>query len=198
MIFLCLASQSESTDVYRRVRISQDKTKLYTDTKRHAATPTVRVGDFVRTRIPVRSHKLAPMWSEPQRVVAICGPSVVVENGRRWNIASCLLHRPLLKSAPQARLLTDTNNATSQASHKGSAAPTVSNTPDTVPPLLYEFRSTPAQPVAREPAAVAAANAADSVPFPLQAVRRSTRPSVPPQRLGFDSKRGEMWCMALV
>jgi hypothetical protein len=71
--------------------------------RRHRAkTPHIKPGDFVRIKLPVVSHKLAPRYSEPRAVVKAAGNTVWLQNGQRWNVRRCLLHRSVLKQpAPE-------------------------------------------------------------------------------------------------
>jgi hypothetical protein len=84
--------------VRRRVRFSQEEAKCYADKHRNAKVPTIQAGDYVRVSKQSVPHKLAPVWSKPLRVSKVNGASLLLENGQRWNVRKCLLHKPALKN----------------------------------------------------------------------------------------------------
>ena len=60
---------------------------------RHRAVPhSVKSGDYVRIRLPTRSHKLSPTYSEPCQVLKASGHTVWLSNGQRWNVRRCMFH----------------------------------------------------------------------------------------------------------
>ena len=57
----------------------------------------IRAGDSVRVRLPVRSHKMAPNYSEPLRVRKANGTTVWSDNGQRWSRRRCIKHQQAVK-----------------------------------------------------------------------------------------------------
>ena len=84
--------------VKKRVHFQHQKYAEYYDQKKHVKPHIIMVGDLVRIKIQSKSHKLEPDWSEPVKVVALCGESSVrLSNGKTWNVRDCLLHKPVLR-----------------------------------------------------------------------------------------------------
>ena len=70
----------------------QELSNVYTDKNIHAKPTQVIVGDYVRTKRPVKHDKLEPTWSEKTfKVIAIKGGTLTLDNGQRWNVAKCIL-----------------------------------------------------------------------------------------------------------
>ena len=95
------AAQS-SQSVRSKVSFAQSRMSADHDRRHRAKLPLIKSGDFVRIRLPIVSHKLAPRYSEPRAVVKAAGNTVWLQNGQRWNVRRCLLHRSVLKQpAPE-------------------------------------------------------------------------------------------------
>ena len=58
-----LIQSTEREKVAKHVSFKQELTKVYTDKKRHAKPTQVIIGDYVRTKRPVKHEKLEPTWS---------------------------------------------------------------------------------------------------------------------------------------
>jgi hypothetical protein len=91
-------SKSPSTSsVVERVRFKQAQMSGKYDSKMHASKTKIKAGDFVRLLLPRRNHKLAPVYSNPYKVRRVAGNCVTLENGQKWNVRRCLLHKSILK-----------------------------------------------------------------------------------------------------
>lgn len=86
-----------SQSVKSKVTFAQSRMSADHDRRHRAKTPNIKCGDFVRIKLPIVSHKLAPRYSEPRAVVKAAGNTVWLQNGQRWNVRRCLLHRSTLK-----------------------------------------------------------------------------------------------------
>ena len=58
----------------------------------------VKAGDLVQMKLSNRSHKLAPVYSEPRRKTKANENTVWLDNGQRWSLRRCLLHHSSLRS----------------------------------------------------------------------------------------------------
>ena len=68
------------------IRRKQERTKAYTDKRRHSRDTSMKRGYWVRTKRPIRKHKLASSLSYPKRIAKKVGPNTfVLEDGSRWN-----------------------------------------------------------------------------------------------------------------
>ena len=91
-----------SQSVRSKVSFAQSRMSADHDRRHRSKSPLIKLGDFVRIRLPIVSHKLAPRYSEPRAVVKAAGNTVWLQNGQRWNVRRCLLHRSVLKQpAPE-------------------------------------------------------------------------------------------------
>ena len=91
-----------SQSVQGKVSFAQSRMSADHDRRHRAKTPLIKSGDFVRIKLPIVSHKLAPKYSEPRAVVKAVGNTVWLQNGQRWNVRRCLLYRSILKQpAPE-------------------------------------------------------------------------------------------------
>ena len=97
-----LPNQSTPSVIAARVRFKQQQLADHHDRKYRAKLSTVKAGDLVRIKLPNRSHKLAPVYSEPRRVTKANETTVWLDNGQRWNLRRCLLHRSSLRSTEQS------------------------------------------------------------------------------------------------
>jgi len=86
----------------RQVRFSLKEVKA-SRSSRVAKTVDIRPGDSVRIRIPVRSHKLSPDYSEPLRVRKANETTVWLENGQRWSRRRCIKHQPAMRQPVPAQ-----------------------------------------------------------------------------------------------
>ena len=84
------SATSSTPDVAKRVKFAQEKSKTYTDSVRHAKTPSFRVGEFVRTLRPFRRHKLDAKWSKPKKIVSVRNATLTLEDGKKWNVRKCI------------------------------------------------------------------------------------------------------------
>ena len=76
------------------IRRKQERTKAYTDKRRHSRDTSMKRGDWVRTKRPIRKHKLASSSSYPKRIAKKAGPNTfVLEDGSRWNSRRCIRSR---------------------------------------------------------------------------------------------------------
>ena len=97
---LPLSTAPSSQSVKSKVSFAQSRMSADHDRRYRAKSPQIKSGDFVRIKLPIVSHKLAPRYSEPRAVVKAAGNTVWLQNGQRWNVRRCLLHRPVLKQPP--------------------------------------------------------------------------------------------------
>ena len=97
-----LPDQSTPSKIAARVRFKQQLAADYHDRKYRAKLSSVKAGDLVRIKLPNRSHKLAPVYSEPRRVTKANETTVWLDNGQRWSLRRCLLHRSSLRSTEQS------------------------------------------------------------------------------------------------
>ncbi len=88
--------------VRSKVSFAQNRMSADHDRRHRAKASIIKPGDFVRIRLPVVPHKLAPRYSEPRAVVKAAGNTVWLQNGQRWNLRRCLLHRSVLKQSTPA------------------------------------------------------------------------------------------------
>jgi hypothetical protein len=98
--------------VRKRVEVKQAEMTRRHDERVHAKASTIKPGDEVRIRLPRQSHKLANRYSEPRKVVQSSRHTVWLENGQRWNVRRCLLHR----SSVSATQSTDSSRVTADPS----------------------------------------------------------------------------------
>ena len=76
------------------IRRKQERTKPYTDKRRHSRDTSMKLGDWVRTKRPIRKYKLASSLSYPKRIAKKAGPNTfVLEDGPRWNSRRCIRSR---------------------------------------------------------------------------------------------------------
>ena len=77
-----LIKPTEREKVAKHVSFKQELSKVYMDKKRHAKPTQVIVGDFVRTKKPVKHDKLEPTWFEKTfKIIAIKGGTQTLDNG---------------------------------------------------------------------------------------------------------------------
>ena len=86
------SKEIEHPKVQQRVRIAQDKMARNFNARHRAVPYSFKSGDYVRIRLPTRSHKLSPTYSEPRQVLKASGHTVWLSNGQRWNVRRCILH----------------------------------------------------------------------------------------------------------
>jgi len=95
-------TKQSSQSVRSKVSFAQSRMSDDHDLRHRAKLPLIKSGDFVRIKLPIVSHNLAPKYSEPRAVVKAAGNTIWLQNGQRWNVRRCLLHRSVLKeSAPE-------------------------------------------------------------------------------------------------
>ena len=76
------------------IRRKQERTKAYTDKRRHSQDTSMKRGDRVRTKRPIRKHKLGSSLSYSKRFAKKIGPNTfVLEDGSRWNSRRCVRSR---------------------------------------------------------------------------------------------------------
>ena len=76
------------------IRRQQERTKAYTDKRRHSRDTSMKRGDWVRPKRPLRKHKLASSLSCLKRIAKKAGPNTfVLEDGSRWNSRRCIRSR---------------------------------------------------------------------------------------------------------
>ena len=76
------------------IRRQQERTKAYTDKRRHSRDTSMKRGDWVRPKRPLRKHKLASSLSCLKRIAKKAGPNTfVLEDGSRWNSQRCIRSR---------------------------------------------------------------------------------------------------------
>ena len=92
----CSPATKQSVSVSKRVQFQQAKSAADHDKRTRAVSSCIKAGDYVRIRLPRRSHKLAAVYSVPFRVQTVRGNCVILENGQKWNMRRCLLHRPCI------------------------------------------------------------------------------------------------------
>ena len=97
---LPLSTAPSSQSVKSKVSFAQSRMSADHDRRYRAKSPLIKPGDFIRIKLPIVSHKLAPRYSEPRAVVKAAGNTVWLQNGHRWNVRRCLLHRSVLKQPP--------------------------------------------------------------------------------------------------
>ena len=97
---LPLSTAPSSQSVKSKVSFAQSRMSADHDRRYRAKSPLIKSGDFVRIKLPIVPHKLAPRYSEPRTVVKAAGNTVWLQNGQRWNVRRCLLHRSVLKQPP--------------------------------------------------------------------------------------------------
>ncbi|KAJ1149620.1 hypothetical protein NDU88_002427 [Pleurodeles waltl] len=74
----------DEEEMLRRVR---EKQEAYDERNKEGwKRGTLEVGDWVRTRVWDKTKKGLSKWSTPKRVVKVNNYSVVLEDGRRWNV----------------------------------------------------------------------------------------------------------------
>ena len=78
--------------ILKRVRVAQDKMAQNYNARHRAVPHPFKSGDFVRIRLPTKSHKLSPTFSEPRQVLKTSRHTVWLSNGQRWNARRCILH----------------------------------------------------------------------------------------------------------
>nr|XP_039268356.1 uncharacterized protein K02A2.6-like [Styela clava] len=87
----CLKPSNTETNIdipkmQKEIAIRQQKSKLYTDNKRHAKVPIFKVGDWVRIKRPIRGHKFKSSLSNPHKITRKVGPATYkLEDGSMWN-----------------------------------------------------------------------------------------------------------------
>lgn len=91
-------SVTRTAAVEKRVQFQQQRAAQAHDRRTRATLSPLSAGDWVRIRLPRRSHKLAPTYSEPLEVARVSGNCVVLCNGQRWNLRRCLRHRTSMRS----------------------------------------------------------------------------------------------------
>jgi hypothetical protein len=96
-------SATRAAAVENRVRFQQQRAARDHDRRTRATPTSIVAGDWVRIRLPRRSHKLAPTYSEPFEVDKVKGNCVVLRNGQRWNLRRCLRHRTCLRQPSTER-----------------------------------------------------------------------------------------------
>jgi hypothetical protein len=117
------SSPDPSTVIAARVRFKQQLSADYHDRKFRAKLSSVKAGDLVRIKLPTRSHKLAPTYSEPRRVSKANETTVWLENGQRWSLRRCLLHRSSLRATEQSTApMTSSSDAASSIDDSDPAA----------------------------------------------------------------------------
>ena len=76
------------------IRRKQERTKAYTDKRRHSRDTSMKRGNWVRTKRSIRKHRLASSLSYPKRITKKAGPNTfVLEDGSRWNSRRCVRSR---------------------------------------------------------------------------------------------------------
>ena len=103
----------------KRVRFQQQRAAKAHDRRTRATPPSLHAGDWVRIRLPRRSHKLAPMYSEPFEVARVNGNCVVLRNGQRWNLRRCLHHRTIMRNPSTNREQSSTQHSPPPAASPG-------------------------------------------------------------------------------
>ena len=79
-----LIKPTKREKVAKHVSFKQELSKVYTDKKRHAKPTQVIVGDYVRTKRPVKHDELEPTWSEKKfKVIAIKVGTLILDNCQR-------------------------------------------------------------------------------------------------------------------
>ena len=162
-------SVTRTAAVEKRVRFQQQRAAQAHDRRTRATPSPLAAGDWVRIRLPRRSHKLAPTYSEPLEVARVSGNCVVLRNGQRWNLRRCLRHRTCMRSqsADHAQLGEQPSTLQSQLPHDSEL--------DDVAEFTFPAQS------ALQPAAAAAAQATQprTVAADQPILRRSHRVSRP-------------------
>jgi len=80
----------------RRVKFRTNEAKAYRSS-RVTKPADLRPGDRVRVRLPVRSHKLSPDYSETMKVRKANETTVWLDNGQRWSRRRCIKHQSAMK-----------------------------------------------------------------------------------------------------
>ena len=76
------------------IKRKQERTKAYTDKRRHSRETSMKPGYWVRTKRPIRKHKLASSLLYPKRNAMKAGPNTfVLEGGSRWKSRRCIRSR---------------------------------------------------------------------------------------------------------
>jgi len=88
----------------RRVKFRTNEAKAYKSSRVMKAA-NIRPGDHVRVRLPVRSHKLSPDYSEPIKVRKANETTVWLDNGQRWSRRRCIKHQSAMKQPISAQSL---------------------------------------------------------------------------------------------
>jgi hypothetical protein len=60
------------------------------DQRVHAKPTQIVAGDSVRIRLPAPGHKLAPVYSDPIKVLRTKDNTVWTDDGKRWNVRRCI------------------------------------------------------------------------------------------------------------
>ena len=88
----------------RRVKFRTNEAKAYKSSRVMKAA-NIRPGDHVRVRLPVRSHKLSPDYSEPIKVRKANETTVWLDNEQRWSRRRCVKHQSAMKQPISAQSL---------------------------------------------------------------------------------------------
>jgi len=86
----------------RQVRFKSKEAKP-SKSSRVTKPADLRPGDYVRVRLPVRSHKLSSEYSEPLRVHKANETTVWLDNGQRWSRRRCIKHQPAIRQQMPAQ-----------------------------------------------------------------------------------------------
>lgn len=100
-------TQLSDESVGWQVKLTQDKQKLYFDSKKSVKEVEIGSGDFVRIKKPVHVKKGFPKFSPPIRVTDVRGNSVKLINGQWWN-KSLLVKNSAFNDSPRCE--TDERN----------------------------------------------------------------------------------------
>ena len=104
----------------------------------------------MRIKLPNRSHKLAPAYSEPRRLTKANETTVWLDNGERWSLRCCILHRSSLRSTEQSSGIITSEPSTPEAVSLADNSDPASDSDETQGPL-FTFRL-PTVPSVRPPA----------------------------------------------
>ena len=111
----------------------------YHDRKYREKLSSVKAGDLVHIKLPNRSHKLAPVYSEPQRVTKANETTVWPDNGQRWSLRRCILHRSSWRSTEQSSGIITSEPSTPEAVSSADNSDPASDSDETQG-LLFTFR----------------------------------------------------------
>jgi hypothetical protein len=80
--------------IRHRVNEQQRKAAEYHDKKYKAQSTVIKVGDWVRIKLPAIQHKLARPYSSPAKVIKVNATTVWLADGKRWNMRRVLKVTP--------------------------------------------------------------------------------------------------------